>query len=276
MGCLKLTYQNSNNHLKVVYSNAFALENNAQRFLSVDPLSDKYPHNSPYAFSENRVIDGVELEGLEYKKYDSEGNIIISTKIAIVTDGDNKVENFEMALENLNLITEQLNKNPGYTDPKTGTFHKVIFEIQFTTGNLTKGRGIVKSFDENDNSYDEGALIMMGTTEMFKSAPDFVAFTSSKSSFIYLNPNYFSNEAPIENKQIQTLRYQLNTLMHEIGHDIGGKVLEHTDQNQNGKIEIDDYAKDGIMQSVGVEARVPTEQETKAMIENTPLTPEKK
>lgn len=25
-----------------------------------------YPHNSPYAFSENRVIDGVELEGLEY------------------------------------------------------------------------------------------------------------------------------------------------------------------------------------------------------------------
>jgi RHS repeat-associated protein len=35
------------------------------RFLSLDPLSAKYPHNSPYAFSENRVIDGVELEGLE-------------------------------------------------------------------------------------------------------------------------------------------------------------------------------------------------------------------
>lgn len=36
------------------------------RFLSIDPLAPKYPHNSPYAFSENRVIDGVELEGLEY------------------------------------------------------------------------------------------------------------------------------------------------------------------------------------------------------------------
>ncbi len=35
------------------------------RFLSVDPLSDKYPWNSSYAFSENRVIDAVELEGLE-------------------------------------------------------------------------------------------------------------------------------------------------------------------------------------------------------------------
>jgi RHS repeat-associated protein len=35
------------------------------RFLSIDPLASKYPHNSPYAFSENRVIDAVELEGLE-------------------------------------------------------------------------------------------------------------------------------------------------------------------------------------------------------------------
>ncbi|MBK9274161.1 MAG: hypothetical protein IPM49_06445 [Flavobacteriales bacterium] len=37
------------------------------RFLSLDPLAAKYPHNSPYAFSENRVIDGIELEGLEWK-----------------------------------------------------------------------------------------------------------------------------------------------------------------------------------------------------------------
>ena len=35
------------------------------RFFSVDPLASKYPWNSPYAFSENRLIDAVELEGLE-------------------------------------------------------------------------------------------------------------------------------------------------------------------------------------------------------------------
>ncbi|PHR44282.1 MAG: hypothetical protein COA32_14810 [Fluviicola sp.] len=35
------------------------------RFFAVDPLAYQYPHNSPYAFSENRVIDGLELEGLE-------------------------------------------------------------------------------------------------------------------------------------------------------------------------------------------------------------------
>lgn len=36
------------------------------RFWSLDPLAAKYPHNSPYAFSENRVVDGFELEGLEH------------------------------------------------------------------------------------------------------------------------------------------------------------------------------------------------------------------
>lgn len=36
------------------------------RFFAVDPLAAEYPYNGPYNFSENRVIDGVELEGLEY------------------------------------------------------------------------------------------------------------------------------------------------------------------------------------------------------------------
>ncbi len=35
------------------------------RFFAVDPLAGMYPHNSVYAFSENRVIDMNELEGLE-------------------------------------------------------------------------------------------------------------------------------------------------------------------------------------------------------------------
>ena len=36
------------------------------RFLSVDPLAPDYPWNSCYAFAENRVIDGIDLEGAEY------------------------------------------------------------------------------------------------------------------------------------------------------------------------------------------------------------------
>jgi len=36
------------------------------RFFNVDPLSEKYSHNSTYAFSGNKLIHGVELEGLEF------------------------------------------------------------------------------------------------------------------------------------------------------------------------------------------------------------------
>jgi len=35
------------------------------RFFAVDPLASSYPYNSPYAFSENVVINAIELEGLE-------------------------------------------------------------------------------------------------------------------------------------------------------------------------------------------------------------------
>ncbi len=38
-------------------------------FWSVDPLAASYPWNSPYAFAENRVIDGIDFEGLEFTQY---------------------------------------------------------------------------------------------------------------------------------------------------------------------------------------------------------------
>jgi RHS repeat-associated protein len=57
------------------------------RFFAIDPLCKDYPYNSSYAFSENKVINGIELEGLEY--YFSAdgvylGRISGSTQIRIV------------------------------------------------------------------------------------------------------------------------------------------------------------------------------------------------
>ena len=49
------------------------------RFLSVDPLAPEYPWNSTFAFAENRVIDGIDLEGAELEiknKVDGAGNVI--------------------------------------------------------------------------------------------------------------------------------------------------------------------------------------------------------
>jgi RHS repeat-associated protein len=38
------------------------------RFFSVDPIERKYPELSPYQYASNRVIDGVDWDGLEFRK----------------------------------------------------------------------------------------------------------------------------------------------------------------------------------------------------------------
>ncbi|MCG2430768.1 hypothetical protein [Aequorivita xiaoshiensis] len=56
------------------------------RFFAVDPLAHEYPWNSSYAFSENRVIDGVELEGLEFKVVKEQIPGTYKHKISVVYD----------------------------------------------------------------------------------------------------------------------------------------------------------------------------------------------
>ncbi len=43
------------------------------RFMSVDPLAEKYPYNSTYAFQENKMGLGRELEGLELGRLNKDG-----------------------------------------------------------------------------------------------------------------------------------------------------------------------------------------------------------
>ena len=61
------------------------------RFFALDPLKAKYPHNSPYAFSENKVIHAIELEGLECF-YTSDGNYIgqigKNTEVRVINNAD--------------------------------------------------------------------------------------------------------------------------------------------------------------------------------------------
>ena len=45
------------------------------RFFALDPLAYDYPWNSPYAFSENKVIHAIELEGLESVELSNGENI---------------------------------------------------------------------------------------------------------------------------------------------------------------------------------------------------------
>ncbi|NOQ72493.1 MAG: hypothetical protein GQ574_10855 [Crocinitomix sp.] len=76
------------------------------RFFAVDPLDYGYPHNSPYAFSENVVINAVELEGLEKTYTYGEFQSKMMDFMWDMQQNANKVkeENFELYQEYLGAI----------------------------------------------------------------------------------------------------------------------------------------------------------------------------
>jgi RHS repeat-associated protein len=91
------------------------------RFMSIDPLSEKYSYQSTYAFAENKVISHIELEGLEglhHTKVDKAGNrshileknVIVLTKMTspkysdeknarIKNDNQNRVDSIKSELK---------------------------------------------------------------------------------------------------------------------------------------------------------------------------------
>ena len=80
------------------------------RFFSVDPVYAKYAYNSTYAFSENRLIDGIELEGLEVF-FIADGKYLkqIGTSVELRVVNDAKViDIYEKTLSSINgpLISE--------------------------------------------------------------------------------------------------------------------------------------------------------------------------
>jgi RHS repeat-associated protein len=61
--------QDKETSLASTYDYGFRIYNPALgRFLSVDPLTQSYPWNSPYAFAENEPIANIDIDGLEKKK----------------------------------------------------------------------------------------------------------------------------------------------------------------------------------------------------------------
>jgi RHS repeat-associated protein len=62
------------------------------RFFAVDPLASKYPANSVYAFSENKVIHMVELEGLESAPSGSNSSTEVSPSSSGGTSNTNAAE----------------------------------------------------------------------------------------------------------------------------------------------------------------------------------------
>ncbi len=102
------------------------------RFFAVDPLAPKYPHNSPYAFSENKVIAWGELEGLE-SFYAADGTFLGqvggNTQVMVVKDEIIEMKGgIEMVQKNLGQIhTATTNSKVQSQHREAGEQHKAWY-----------------------------------------------------------------------------------------------------------------------------------------------------
>ena len=104
------------------YDYGFRIYNPAiGKFLSVDPLTGKYPELTPYQFASNRPIDGVDLDGKEYLDFNTAMYRMGSyTKISSNIYTHAKIVTEEYVA---NVVYENIPSN--LKDSKNGTFKYV-------------------------------------------------------------------------------------------------------------------------------------------------------
>lgn len=133
------------------------------RFLSIDPLSKSFPWNSPYAFAENRPIDGRDLEGREWDKAtDDHGNTKISVNVNFSIDeklefSSAQVEEYQKA------ISDQLNATL-----QTSFGEKYSGQVTFN-GGIEAGQ-VIPSLLIYATKPKEGATVMIGGMTSFQHA----------------------------------------------------------------------------------------------------------
>ncbi|KAB1061956.1 RHS repeat-associated core domain-containing protein [Salibacter halophilus] len=126
------------------------------RFMSIDPLSPKYPQWSPYVFSGNRVVDAFELEGLEpvdAKK--GAKHLVVVVQGFWGEPGKNKtlVSNTPMAVDNTGLGSVE----QGFGGKS---------QIQVATYNSSRKSGTIadvgQTIDNFMSANPDGEIIMVG------------------------------------------------------------------------------------------------------------------
>ena len=137
------------------------------RFMSVDPLADKYTYNSPYAFQENKMGLGIELEGLEVKRL--RGGL---KKLGKAYDNFMKERVFnldrEMALQSPDAKTrkeaeierQQINNSITY-DFATGTMETIKGSVTLTGGQLENLGDAITWIGYGGAAFTEGTSLLL-------------------------------------------------------------------------------------------------------------------
>ncbi|MPS66748.1 MAG: hypothetical protein DI622_19645 [Chryseobacterium sp.] len=136
------------------------------RFFNVDPLAEKYPTWTPYAFSGNRVIDARELEGLEpvnFRKDDGYKNLVVVVQGWSGDTKPNKTQAQNTGASNNpdfkgqgNLDLEGIGGLVGLANPNTRV---VVFDSSQNENTKNDLKATISSFN---NVHEDGVVVGVG------------------------------------------------------------------------------------------------------------------
>ncbi len=178
-----------------IYDYGFRILNTKYgRFMSIDPLTKSYPWNSTYAFAENRVIDGIDLDGLEYLKADEARIKVTKGKIKLNVENltlftrsswyraNRDPNNWNINEIGLNTTLAYINYNDGSTttasevnlpysseNGKSGRLSNKTSDPNYNPSNHKVVNPIAKSTGKNDRRY-KNRTVSAGGTRMGASA----------------------------------------------------------------------------------------------------------
>jgi RHS repeat-associated protein len=195
------------------------------RFWSVDPLAAKYPWNSPYAFAMNRLVDGIELEGKEWRSsgkfFDymtGKYQINYDIKVKVMSADPIEVKTQDAAINTFNAYkwqTEDILSNRN----ASGSFSDPIINVNINHSEnatiylIIHGQGLVPF----DGGYVNGLTKGVGDS-------------------------YFNSQVAEIHVSIYSSNGFASTLAHELAHTAGlshpWKVGNDEDSNKNPEIDI--------------------------------------
>lgn len=221
------------------------------RFFNIDPLAEDYVYNSPYNFAENRVIDGIELEGLEWKSIKDEdtGNTTVQLTIQLYNDSSLSTEKLSTRVEAMKTQFAKSFSGEGFTG-----------ELIVNTVTEAKGDFLVKVTDNNSTTETKAG----GTTVTRKvngSAPGALANVNTQASSD--NSTVRINIAGTMDGSNKSQSAMARTFSHEAGHTAG---LRHThdakntisDVNQNTTTVTNQTLRNNLMNSGSTISKAPS------------------
>ncbi len=121
------------------------------RFGAVDPLAEKYMNNGTYVFSENRLINGIELEGLEYVPTGGVSAFLGLTKALanFNSGGDPKFGDYIKA--GAQVLFGYSDMGQGLQNIREGTQRKVANKVEYMTEG---GNKIQHKIENGENPQD--------------------------------------------------------------------------------------------------------------------------